>query len=87
METESTPKKDFQMKITEQIFEYIQNEFEKNQERILHHFFDPLIHHFFTQMNYEFKSYLTIAAVALLLIIILFISNIICIIILLKNRS
>lgn len=69
---ETKEKVTFASKFKHDILNKIKYEFEKNQQE----FINPIINHFIDQFHFEFKIYLIIAELGLLLVIILFIINI-----------
>lgn len=81
--TESTNKKvSFGIKFKNEIINKIKYEIEKNQ----HDLINPIINYMIDQFHFEFKTYLIIAELGLLLVILLFIINI-CFIFWISNKA
>ena len=71
-EKESTIKS----KITKDIIELVKQEFNKHQQSIYEDLLNPVIGYCLEQINFEFKMYLVMAGIGLLILVVLFIINI-----------
>jgi len=71
----------FGVKLKNEIIKKIKYEFEKNQTDLI----NPIINYMIDQFHFEFKTYLIIAELGLLLVILLFIINI-CFIFWISNK-